>query len=148
VTVRFELYAAGPPRPEDVWALVSDPRRLHLWTDAETVVVPAGPLARGTTVTTEDGRRELTWTVTTLESRLLELTTALPRGRLGIGVRVLRDPLGSRVVLAAAFAPARRAARLGFLLLGAPSLRRRFDRWSTAALRAAVPPPRDFGPSG
>lgn len=135
MTVRFEIYAAGPGRPDDVWTLVSDPRRLPRWTDADTVEPPEEPLARGNRVVTGDGGRRLTWTVRTLESRLLELVTELPGGSLGIGVRVLGDPLGSRVVLAAAFAPRTRAARLRFLLAGAPALRRRFDRWAAAAAR-------------
>lgn len=142
MTIRFEVFAAGTAAPGEVWALVGDPARLPEWTDADAVEVE-GPLAPGATVVTRDRGRRLAWTVSTLEPRLLELATDLPDGRLGIGVRVLRDPLGSRVVLAGGLDPATRRARWSFRLLGAPSLRRRFDRWSQRAVRAQ--PPTDSG---
>jgi len=138
VTLRFELFAAGPGRPEDVWALVGDLRRLPEWTDAERVEVRGDrPDEAGGAVATSEGDRRLEWTVTTRERRLVELSTSLPQGRLGLGVRVLPDPLGSRVVLACAFSPTTRAARFRFLLVDGPALRRRFDRWASSAVRVA-----------
>lgn len=138
MTVRFELFAAGRARPEDVWALVGDLHRLPEWTDAERVEVRDDrPDQAGGEIVTAEGDRRLDWTVTTRQRRLVELSTTLPRGRLGLGVRVLPDPLGSRVVLACAFEPSTRAARFRFLLLDGPALRRRFDRWASSAVRAA-----------
>lgn len=140
MTIRLEVFAAGSAAPDDVWALVGDPRRLPEWTDADTVEL-TGSLEPGATVVTRDAGRRLVWTVATVEPRLLELVTNLPGGRLGIGVRVLRDALGSRVILAGALDPASAQARWKFRLSGAGKLRRRFDRWSQHAVRAQ--PPRD-----
>lgn len=138
MTIRFELFAAGPARPEDVWALVGDLHRLPEWTDAERVQVHGDrPDEAGGAVSTAQGARRVDWTVVTRERRLVELSTTLPQGRLGLGVRVLPDPLGSRVVLACAFHPATRTAGVRFRLLGAPDLRRRFDRWASSAVRVA-----------
>lgn len=140
MTIRFELFAAGPARPEDVWALVGDLHRLTEWTDADRVEVRGDrPDEAGGAVATAEGDRRLEWIVTTRERRLVELSTTVPGGRLGLGVRVLPDPLGSRVVLACAFDPASRTAGLRFRLVEAPALRRRFDRWASAAVRV-VPP--------
>lgn len=130
----LELYAVGGAPPDQLWALVGDPTRLPEWTDATSVEV-SGPVAVGTTLTTRDAERILEWRITTAEQRLLEVVTTLPRGELGIGVRVARDPYGSRLILAAGFTPADRVADLGWFLRGAPALRRRFDRWTRAALR-------------
>lgn len=130
----LELYAVGVAPPEQVWALVGDPRRLPEWTDADSAEA-SGPVAVGTVFTTRDGGRVFEWRVTTAEQRLIEAVTTLPRGELGIGVRVARDPYGSRLILAAGFTPANRLAALGWLLLGGPALRRRFHRWTRAALR-------------
>jgi len=130
----LELYAVGATPPEQVWALVGDLRRLSEWTDADSAEV-SGPVAVGTVVTTRDGERVLEWRITTAEQRLVEAVTTLPRGELGIGVRVARDPYGSRLIMAAGFTPADRVAALGWLLLGGPAMRRRFDRWTRTALR-------------
>ncbi len=154
MTFRFEIYAAGPARPEDAWALVGDLSRLREWTDVERVEF-SGPQARpeggrrqtrepqfpgageaGTGVVTHERGRRLAWTVSTREQRLVELVTTVPAGELGIGVRVVPDPLGCRVILAGVFAPATRAARLRFAVLDGPALRRRFDRWATTAARS------------
>lgn len=136
MTVRFELFAAGPARPEDVWALVGDLCRLPEWTDAERVEVHGDrPDEAGGEVTTAEGDRRLDWTVTTRQRRLVELSTTMPRGRLGLGARVLPDPLGSRVVLACAFDADTRASRFRFWLIDGPALRRRFDRWASSAVR-------------
>lgn len=134
MTIRFELFAAGPARPEDVWALVGDLHRLPEWTDAARVEVHGERLSPSAVVIAE-GDRSLEWLVTTWERRLLELSTSLPSGRLSLGVRVLPDPIGSRVVLACAFEPASLAPGVRFRLLGAPALRRRFDRWACSAVR-------------
>jgi len=130
----LELYAVGVTPPEQVWALVGDPRRLPEWTDADSAEV-SGPVAVGTVLTTRDRERVLEWRITTAQERLIEAVATLPRGELGIGVRVTRDPYGSRLIMAAGFTPADRGAALGWLLLGGPAMRRRFDRWSRAALR-------------
>lgn len=137
MTIRFELFAAGPARPEDVWDLVGDLHRLPEWTDAEHVEV------HGDDVVTTGGGPRLEWRVTTRERRLVELSTPMDSGRLGLGVRVLPDPLGSRVVLACAYEPVSRATAVRFRLTGAPSLRRRFDRWASTAVRggSGVSPP-------
>jgi hypothetical protein len=136
VTIRFEVFAAGGASPDEAWARVGDLRRLPEWTDADAVEVPPGPPSVGSSVVTRDAGRRLEWTVRTLESRLVEMSTSLDSGVLGIGARVVHDRLGSRVILAAALEPASRGAGWGFRLWGAPSLRRRFDRWSTEAVRA------------
>ncbi len=143
MTVRFEIYAAGAATPERLWDLVGDLRRLPEWTDADAVELPDSG-----TVITRDGGRRLEWTVSTPSAQLIELTTTLPGGQLGIGARVLRDPLGSRIILAAAFDPASRGSRWRFLLLGGRMLRRRFDRWSARALALAAAPPRGSATGG
>jgi len=139
VTTRFEVYAAGAADPAAVWALVSDLARLPDWTDADAVEdLPDEPARVGTTFATRVGRRRVDWRVRTLDRRLVEAAAFLPGGVLGVGAGVFPDPLGSRLVLAGAFAPTSRAARLRYGLLGGPDLRRRFDRWGPRALRAAA----------
>jgi len=130
----LEQYAVASAPPEEIWGLVGDPRRLPEWTDATSVELSAA-VAVGTVLTTRDGKRVLEWRITTAEQRLLEAVTTLPRGELGIGVRVVRDPNGSRLILAAGFTPGDRFSDLGWLLLGGPAVRRRFERWTRAALR-------------
>lgn len=135
MTVRFEVYALGRGDPDEVWDLVSDLRRLPEWTDADRVEdLAPGPVAVGTTFATRVAGRRLDWRIRTLDRRLIEAATFLPAGVMGIGVRVLADAAGSRMVLAGAFAPADRRSALRFSLLGGPDLRRRFDRWSPRAL--------------
>jgi hypothetical protein len=139
ITRRFEIFASGPAEPDQVWALVGNPRRLPEWTDVEGVErVDAEPIEVGSQLVVRYAGQISTWEVTTFQPRLLEAVTSLERGRLGIGVRVLADPVGSRVVLAAAFAAADRMAAAGFLLLAGPRLRRRFDRWSQGAVGARI----------
>lgn len=130
----LEQYAVASVPPEEIWGLVGDPRRLPEWTDATSVEI-SDPVAVGTVLTTRERQRVLEWRVTTAEQRLLEAVTTLPRGELGIGVRVVRDPNGSRLILAAGFTPGDRRADLGWLLIGGPAVRRRFERWTRAALR-------------
>lgn len=136
MTTRVEIFAIGQAQPDEVWALVGNPRRLPEWTDVESVEqVDPEPVVVGSQLVVRHDGQTRSWEVTTFRPRLLEAVTALPRGRLGIGVRVLTDPIGSRVVLAGAFARADRLSGLGFLLVGRPRLRRRFDQWSQQAVR-------------
>ncbi len=131
----FELYAAGATPHEEVWARVGDPHRWPEWTDVTRVEADPGIPSAGDVVTTVE-RSTVRWRVITSAERLLELAADLPRrGRLELGARVVRPATGSRLVLAARFTPASRAAELGFLLRGGPALRRRFDRWAEAAVR-------------
>src|SRR5680860_359654 len=128
---RVELFASAAVKPEALWALVRDVRRLPEWTDADEVLTveppatsppPTSPppppsppsprspdldVAVGTTVVTRDGPRRLSWTVTAREPRVLELGTTLEHGRLGIGVSVVREAMGARarIVLASAYQP-------------------------------------------
>lgn len=139
MVVRVELFATGNAPPEDTWAVVGDPRRLPEWTDAERVErIEPEPATVGTEiVVAEDGRTRL-WRVVTVEPRLLEVSTQTARGPLDIGVRVVRERSGSRLVLAGAYRPAGFPQRLRARVVDAPALRRRFDRWSQSALRLAA----------
>lgn len=130
----FELYATGPAPYEAVWSRVADPHRWPEWTDVTRVEARAGLPAVGDVVTTVE-RSAVRWRVITVEERLLELAAELPRGRLEIGARVARPATGSRLILAARFAPASRSADLRFRLRDGRALRRRFDRWAPAAVR-------------
>lgn len=133
---RLEVFATGRAQPDEVWALVGNPRRLPEWTDVTAVEkVEPEPIEIGSRLLVAHSDATQMWEVTTFQPRLLEAVTTLERGRLGIGVRVATDPLGSRLVLAAAYAPADRMAGLRFALAGGPRLRHRFDRWSQAAVR-------------
>lgn len=136
--VRVELFATGGAPPEDTWAIVGDLQRLPEWTDAERVErLTPGPVAVGTElVLTVDGGSRL-WRVSTVEPRLMEVLTETARGPLEIGVRVVRERSGSRLVLAGAFRPGSFAQTVRARALDAPALRRRFDRWSRAALDLA-----------
>lgn len=137
---RVELFAAGAVSPEALWNLVGDLDRLPEWTDADDVAaIEPVPVDVGTKVVTNDGPRQLAWTITTSQPLVLELTTELDRGRLGIGVSVVREQMGARarMILAAAYEPGSSAELLCFRLLGAPALRRRFDRWTRLALSIA-----------
>ena len=137
--VRWELFATGTAPPEATWAVVGDLARLPEWTDADTVEAPSSPLAVGLEFVTAVGGERLRWRVTTVEPRLLEATTDTARGRLGIGVRVAADPRGTRLVLAGGLDVDGAAARWRARLVDVPALRRRFDRWTAAALRLARP---------
>lgn len=141
--VSFELYAVGRAAPLDVAALVRNPRRLPEWTDVEEILaVEPEPVAEGGTVTVRIGGQVRTWQVVTAQPGLVEAETETAAGVLGVGARVLVDPLGSRVVLAVALRPRRRRDELAFRLRIAPGLRRRLDRWARNAvvlpLRAEV----------
>ncbi|MDQ3708679.1 MAG: hypothetical protein M3387_05145 [Actinomycetota bacterium] len=114
--------------------MVGDPWRLAEWTDAERVdrVEPA-PVAVGTRITTSQDGGERVWLVITVEPRLLEMTAKTNRGTLGVGIRVVRDPLGSRLIMAAQLA----ASGLRAQMVDGPALRRSLDRWCSAAVRVA-----------
>jgi hypothetical protein len=137
--LRFELFAAGTAKPETLWALVGDPRRLPEWTDAEAVeAAPEPPLAAGATFTTVTGGQRLEWTLFTVEQRLVEAAADTPLGRVAFGARVVRQTGGARLVLAGAVdPPPGLAARLRARLVTVPALRSRLDRWSHQALRVA-----------
>lgn len=138
----FELYATGDVSPDAVWSTVGDPWNLPLWTDAEGVLdVGPEPVAPGTEIVVAAGGAEYRWRVRTAESRLLEATTVLDGGAIGVGVRVVGDPRGSRIILAGAIDSPGAWRGWKARLIDAPAWRRRFDRWSQAALRAARCPP-------
>lgn len=136
--VRVELFATGNAPPEDAWAIVGDLRRLPEWTDAERVErITPEPVAVGSEiVVTVEGRSRL-WRVLTVEPRLLEVRTQTARGPLEIGARVIRERSGSRLVLAGVYRPRSTPQALRARAFDAPALRRRFDRWSRAALDLA-----------
>lgn len=155
MTARVEVYAAGSSTVEQTWAVVGDPWRLPAWTDTERVLsVDPTPLEIGTEITLVEAGRRRSWRVITAETQLLEAVSDLGAdaegsgnpehdgkgdvGQIGIGVRVVADPAGARVILAGAV---RRDGLLGAVrarLVDVPALRRRFDAWSQAALRAAA----------
>ncbi len=148
-TSDLEIYARGSARVDAVWAVVRDPRRLPAWTDVTAVEGLQGdrPVEEGDRFTTVERGRRRAWRVVTHTDRLLEVDTRLPWGALGLGVRVVEDPRapradpahpGTRVVLAAAFLPGSAAGRMRWLAVGAPAVRRRFDRWSRAAVTDGV----------
>lgn len=139
MVVRVELFATGNAPPEDTWAIVGDLRRLPEWTDAEQVgrIEPEPAAVGSEMVIAEDGRSRL-WRVVTVEPRLIEVSTQTARGPLDIGVRVVRERSGSRLILAGAYRPAGLIQTLRTRVVDAPTLRRRFDRWSQSALRLAA----------
>lgn len=138
MAVHFELYATGIAAPEDTWAVVGDPRRLPEWTDVQRVErIDPEPVRVGTELVIVADGGSWTWRIVTVDMRLLEATTQLPDGQLGIGLRVARDPLGARLVVAGSYQPTGRLAAARVRLLTVPALRRRFDRWTHTALRIA-----------
>lgn len=134
--LQFEMFSTVPCTPDELWALVGDLRRLPEWTDADRVLsAPEPPVEVGARFTTETGSDGLTWVVITSLERLLEIKTDdLAAGRFGVGVRVVPDPVGSRLVLAGMLDPARSTLRAR--LVDLPALRARLDRWSDLAVRA------------
>ncbi len=137
--VRVELYRVSRVTPDALWAVVGDPWRLAgVDRRATRRVGRARALTVGSEIVTVEAGGVRVWRATTVAARLLELTTMLPRGELGVGYRVVRDPFGSRLVLAAGLQTAERGAALRGPLLHAPALRRRLDRWSAAAARVAA----------
>ncbi|MDP9405431.1 MAG: hypothetical protein M3O86_02355, partial [Actinomycetota bacterium] len=91
-TVRAELYRVSRLPPDALWAVVGNPWRLAEWTDAERVEsVAPEPLAVGSEIVTVEAGDVRTWRAGTVAPRLLELTTTLPRGELGVGFRVALD---------------------------------------------------------
>lgn len=138
MAVRVELYATGSAPPEDLWAVVGDLRRLPEWTDAIGIehIAPM-PVEVGTEIVVREGGHSRVWLVRTVEPRMLEVTTETSRGLVGLGVRVVRERSGSRLVLAGALHPSGMTATVRARVLDAPALRRRFDRWIRTALALA-----------
>ncbi len=130
------MFATGSVSTDQLWRVVGDPWRLAEWTDVESVAnVEPEPPQVGTCIETVEAGTTRVWQITTLESRLLEMSTTTERGTIGIGCRVVRDARGgSRIVLAAALERSGLKARL----LDVPSLRRRMERWAYNALRVAA----------
>ncbi len=134
VAISAELYQVSGRTPEQLWEVVGDPWRLAEWTDAERVdSVEPQPVTVGTRITTSQDGGERVWRVITVEPRLLEMTAETNRGTLGVGIRVVRDPLGSRLIMAAQLA----ASGLRAQMVDGPALRRSLDRWCSAAVRVA-----------
>jgi len=134
MAVSAELYQVSGRSPEQLWQVVGDPWRLAEWTDAERVdSVEPQPVTVGTRITTAQDGDERVWRVITVEPRLLEMTAETNRGLLGVGIRVVRDPLGSRLIMAAQLA----ATGLRAQMVDGPALRRSLDRWCSAAVRVA-----------
>jgi len=134
------MFATGQVAPEQLWRVVGDPWRLAEWTDVESVadVNPDPPTVGGQVTTVEAGTTR-SWRITTLDARLLEISTDTERGRLGFGWRVVRDARGgSRLVLAAGVDVRGFTGRIRARMLDVPSLRRRMDRWAHEALRVAA----------
>lgn len=145
----MEAFAVARCSPDALWALAGDLSRLPEWTEAEEVVdAPAIP-GVGDRFTTRDGVTERNWVVITSGPHLLEAKTDHTAcGRLGIGIRVVPDPLGARLVMAGLLDPqppgtseggATRLRRTGVARLrDLPRLRTRLDRWTDKAVRGAL----------
>lgn len=139
MAVRVELFATGAVPPEDLWAVVGDVRRLPEWTDADRVErVEPDPVEVGTELEVVVAGHSRVWRVLTADTRVLEATSTAPRGPVGLGVRVVRERSGSRLVLAATFPPMGGLSALRVRVVDAPRLRRRFDRWTRVALELAA----------
>lgn len=143
MAVRFEMFATGGVSTDDLWDVVGDPWRLAEWTDVESVAqVEPDPPRVGTTIETVEAGTTRTWTIVTLEARLMELRTTTERGGMGVGFRVVRDARGgSRLVLAAGLDREGVLGTLRARLLDAPALQRRMDQWAHRALRVAATTP-------
>lgn len=139
MTQTFELYATGSAEPDRLWAVVGDLRRLGEWTDLGTVErVAPEPVAVGTeVVTAQPGASDLTWRVVTAEPRLVEMTTSTTGTTTSVGWRVVRDPRGSRLIVAGAVDRSGRMGAIRSRLVDLPGWRRRIDAWTRRALRAA-----------
>lgn len=131
--LQFELFATGSASADDLWAVVGDPSRLPEWTDADEV--RGDGLSEGARIVTVTDGAELSWEVVTVGDRIWEARADVPAGTLGLGVRVVPDPRGSRLILAAALTPS--GSRLQASLVAMPRLRARCDRWAGRALSAA-----------
>jgi hypothetical protein len=141
VRIGTEMYAVSRADPQALWDLVSDLWNLAAWTDADEVTsVEPEPVAVGTQVVTVEDGGVRTWRVVRVSTAIREIATDLEQGTLTIGFRVVRDPLGSRLILAAGLEPRRRVGFLRGRLVEVPALRRRLERWSAAALDAVKPP--------
>lgn len=132
--LQIDQYTVVPAPPDEVWRLVGDLSRLTEWTDATATSAGPPPYAPKDTFTVHADGDDTEWMVITADEGLLEVKTTLPRGRLGLGVRVGADPTGSRLILAALYDPV--GSRLRARLVEVPALRRRFDRWTENAVRA------------
>ena len=141
--VRTEVYAVGRMNGDRLWAVVGDLWRLAEWTGADLVrAVDPEPVDVGTVVATVEDGQARTWRVTTESRWLREMESPRPAGVLSLGYRVVRDPLGCRLILAAGLEreDGRRLSGLAALrsrMIDLPSLRTQLDRWSRDALRAA-----------
>lgn len=134
--LQFEVFTSVPRPPASVWAVVGDLRSLPRWTEVTHVEdAPPPPPERGARFVTVDERQALTWVVLTSEERLLEVKTdEAPCGRLGLGVSVTADELGSRLVLAGLLDPS--CSTLRARTVEVPRLRRRLDRWANRVAQA------------
>ncbi len=144
--ISTEVYAVGRMTGAQLWAVVGDPWRLPEWTDADAVrAVDPEPVEVGTAIATVEGGAARTWRVTTEARWLREMSATTDAGELALGYRVVRDPLGCRLILAAGLEPGAGRGRRSLLrslrarVVDAPMLRSHLDRWSGAALRAADP---------
>lgn len=139
----MEMFQSASVEPAAVWDVVGDPWRLAEWTDVESVADVRGePAAVGTEIETVEAGTMRLWRITTLENRLLEMTTTTERGRMTFGCRAVRDARGgTRLVLAARLDPDGLGNRLRALLVSGPRLRRQMDQWADNALRVAATSP-------
>jgi hypothetical protein len=135
--LQFEMFTTGMLPADDLWSLVGDLRRIPEWTDADEVLSePEPPVEVGSRFVTVEGGRRLEWVVITAAPRLLEVKTdGCAVGRFGVGVRVIPDPVGARLIVAGMLDPS--GSRLRARAVDLPALRRRCERWSDLALRAA-----------
>lgn len=136
--LQFEMFAAAMVSPDDLWALVGDPRRAAEWTDAEEVLGdPDPPLDVGSRFATRTAESTLEWVVITVGDHLLEVKTdGCAAGRFGLGVRVAPDPVGARLIVAGMLDPG--GGRLRARTVDLPSLRRRCERWVDTALKVVT----------
>jgi len=145
--ISFEVYAVVPGPVHRTWALVGNPSRLPEWTDATTVEGPPEPPYQvGQRFVTVDGGHRRGWVILTTDEHLLEAKTDdIRSGRLGIGFRVVGDPLGSRLIVAGLLDPYdpggtdsgwRRLRKTTVArLVHVPRIRSRFDRWTANAVK-------------
>lgn len=141
MTIRTEMYAPTPATADSMWAVVGDPRQFATWTGADRVEgVSPEPVERGTEiVTVERGGGVRTWRVTSVNERIreMELTADLPEGQLRVGFRVVPQQPGCRLVIAAALEPVKKVGAMRARLVELPALRKRLDRWTERAVKAA-----------
>ena len=141
MTIRTEMYAPTPATAESMWEVVGDPWQFAAWTGADRVEsVSPDPVETGTEiVTVEAGGSVRTWLVTSVTPRIreMELTTDLPEGQFRVGFRVVPQQPGCRLVIAAALEPVKKVGAMRLRLVELPALRKRLDRWTERAVKAA-----------